>query len=153
MPLPDDEPASRPRWKVVGKWALIALGFHLLCAAELAAVATVIYYSPENRARRQESERFSEKLRAESEAREIVQKAVKRSLRSPTTAHFDYALVRLSQKDTDVYVVSGEVHAQNGFGATIRNYYSGKARRHSDGWVLVGEPVVSNNFSDTLESR
>jgi hypothetical protein len=150
----DHSPPRRRRWRTVGKWALIALGFHVLCFLELLAVVYVAERRPERRALYARIEASAAKRKTEDEAREEVQKAVKRSLRSPTTATFDYAMVRLSETDTDVYVVSGEVHAQNGFGAMIRNYYAGKVRRHSNGeWVRVGELVISDDLMETLKVK
>jgi hypothetical protein len=166
LPLPDDDrpvkrrgpTEQRRRWHPVLKWGLIALGFHILVAAELVAVGAILYYRPSARAEREESRArlagWESERKRDQEVRKIVQDAVRRDLKSPLTAKFeDYAHVRHSQTDTDVYVVSGEVHSQNAFGAMLKGYYSGKVRKHSDGWTLVGSVIVSTDYTDTLVNR
>ncbi|MEV1331111.1 hypothetical protein AB0J20_16215 [Micromonospora costi] len=75
----------------------------------------------------------------EGEAVDRCQAAVSDKLKSPSTA--EYGDVTVTSEDGNFgtyYVVTGEVDAQNGFGATVRGEYRCKVNRESDGnWLVV----------------
>lgn len=75
-------------------------------------------------------------LGEESRAVEACQEDVRARLKAPSTAEFvdDPLVVEVD----DGYQVTGEVDAQNGFGAMIRNRYTCLAKQAPYGWYGSG---------------
>lgn len=77
----------------------------------------------------------SDSANPERGAKQACEKFVTERLKAPATAKFtDGAAV--SQNTVGAYVVSGEVDAENGFGAMIRTAYSCTVTPDGDGWEL-----------------
>lgn len=72
------------------------------------------------------------------------EEAVKNILKSPSTAKFpDYTGWGFTQKNKDVYIVSGYVDAENSFGAATRSDFSFKIKKGSIvSFVFDGKEII-----------
>lgn len=71
-----------------------------------------------------------------------AQEFVKRALKSPRSAKFEFGAVAkgsVKYLGNDTYSVDSYVDAENSFGASIRTYFSLKVQSREDGWYLVGD--------------
>lgn len=75
------------------------------------------------------------------------EEVVKSVLKSPSTANFpDYTEWGFQQHGDGIYLVSGYVDAQNGFGAEIRSYFSFEIKNGTiESFVFEGQKMINNS--------
>jgi hypothetical protein len=64
------------------------------------------------------------------EAEDVCETFIKNRILTPSTAKFSGEHADIIQGQTDAFRVTGVVDAQNGFGATIRNYFTCDVQRN-----------------------
>lgn len=103
-------------------------------AAKKAAEAKQKAAKETSRQRKKEQE---ERCGTDAKAYGLVMSAVERNLKNPDGADFVSSGLKVVMESCGVWLVMSAVDATNGFGATIRTYFSAKVTRSPDGrWEL-----------------